>query len=282
MQTTKRKIQGLAAAFIGCVLLALPQNAFAAIQPETNWYSMPRDVSTEGYRIDWLIDITTVFCTILFAIMCYIMAKAYISHSKDKTAHYDHGDGRGQMLFACTVSAIVFLWVDGNLFYFSMRDLDEVFWNYEGYNAEEDVVRIEINGHQWAWDARYAGPDGEFNTGDDVLTLNDIRIPVGAPIYFQLASTDVIHSFYLPNLRTKQDAVPGYINHLLTEASETGEFDIACAQHCGAHHYLMKAVLTIMEPEDFDAWASEASRRSQLAFDADNSELNWGWSWKEI
>ena len=95
-------------------------------------------------------------------------------------------------------------------------------------------MRVEVNAHQWAWDVRYAGPDGKFNTQDDIVTLNDMRVPVGVPVVLQLASSDVMHSFSLPNFRVKQDAVPGHDQpHLVPGQARPGEFDIACAQHCG-------------------------------------------------
>lgn len=274
-------LRALPATLLGVWLINSP--AYAAVQPEESAWSLPRDVSVHGERIDWLIDITTVFVSILFVIMCYIMAVAFFKHTGgDAEVHYDHGTGKRQITFAMTVSTIIFLWIDGNLFYFSMKDLDEVFWNYDLPQQEEDVVLIEINAHQWAWDARYQGPDGVFNTADDIITLNDIRVPVDRPVVMQLASVDVIHSFYLPNLRMKQDATPGMINPMWFEADETGEFDIACAQHCGAHHYMMKGMLTILENDAYEAWAAEASRRSQLAYDESNAERQWGWPWKEI
>ena len=69
---------------------------------------------------------------------------------------------------------------------------------------------------------RYAGPDGKFNTRDDIVTTNDMRVPVGVPVLLQLAASDVLHSFSLPNFRIKQDAVPGMINRLWFQAKETG------------------------------------------------------------
>ena len=155
-------------------------------------------------------------------------------------------------------------------------------------------MRIEINAHQWAWEARYPGPDGKFDTNDDFVTINDVRIPVGVgpdgkpsteddiPVSFQLASTDVIHSFYLPNFRIKQDAVPGMINRMWLVATETGEVDIGCAQHCGVHHYKMKGSLTVMTKEDFDAWSKRMSEQAVLAHDPADDEANWGWDWREI
>lgn len=253
--------------------------ARADVQPERG-IGYPRDVSVEGYRIDWLLNITTLFCVILFVIMVIWMAIAIFKHNHTHTALYDHGDARSQLKTALSLSAVIFFVVDGNLYINSMKDLSEVFWNYDKPEADARAVRIEVNARQWVWDARYAGPDGEFNSPDDIVTFNDIRIPVGRPILMNLAATDVIHSIYLPNLRAKQDAVPGVINHMWFTARETGEFDIACAQHCGVNHYRMKGKLTILPVREYEAWARQASAASQRAYDPNDAEAHWGWAWE--
>ncbi len=255
--------------------------AQAAVQPEAG-IGYPKDVSLDGHRIDWLINITGVFCSILFVIMCAWIFTACAKHGRNHTAEYDHGNGKHSVTVALAVSAIIFLVVDGNLFITSMIDLSEAFWNWDIPKNNPDTVRIEVNGHQWAWDARYPGPDGQFNTDDDIITLNDIRIPVDTPIFMQFGSVDVIHSFYLPNLRMKQDATPSMINPMWFQATETGEFDIACAQHCGTHHYKMKGKLTILDKEDYAAWASHASELAKRAYNPDDLDSHWGWAWKEI
>lgn len=254
--------------------------AFADVEPERG-IGYPRDVSVDGHRIDWLLNITTVFCAILFVIMVIWMAIAIFKHNHKHEALYDHGNARSQLKFALSLSALIFFVVDGNLYVNSMIDLDEVFWNFKLPESHPRAVRIEVNARQWVWDARYAGPDDEFNTPDDIVTTNDIRVPVGVPVLMNLAAVDVIHSMYLPNLRAKQDAVPGVINHLWFRAKDTGEFDIACAQHCGANHYRMKGKLTILSGRDFEAWARQASAASERAYDPNDAEAHWGWRWEE-
>jgi cytochrome c oxidase subunit 2 len=189
------------------------------------------------------------------------------------------------------ISALIFFVVDGNLWFNSTIDVNTVYWNFGEAEKSPHAVRIEVNAHQWAWDARYAGADGKFNTADDVVTLNDIRVPVGlgadgkpdtaddVPVLFQIASTDVIHSFYLPNLRVKQDAMPGMVTRLWFVATETGEFDIGCAQHCGIHHYKMKGKLTIMPPDEYAAWLKAMSEQHARGFDPTDHEAQWGWEW---
>jgi cytochrome c oxidase subunit II len=262
-----------------CALLAyLGSLAQAAPQPESGW-GYPRDVSVEGYRIDWLLNVTSIFVGILFLIMAIWMGIAIVKHGRSHAAQHDHGSAKKQAIKALVLSALIFLIVDGNLFVNSIIDLDEAFWNFAKAETHPDAVRIEINAHQWAWDARYAGSDAEFGTADDIVTLNDIRVPKGVPIVLQLRSVDVIHSFYLPNLRQKVDVVPGTTTHLWFAAKETGEFEIACAQHCGVHHYKMKGILTIYEPERYRAWLDEAQANARVAYDAADMFAHWGWRW---
>ena len=270
------------------------QTAFAEPLGETSLWSLPRDLSRDGHRIDWLIGVTNIFVLILFVIMCVWMAWAVIKHNKDHEAEYDHGDSKHHVAVAMGISALIFFVVDGNLWFNSTIDVNTVYWDFEQADKSPDVVKIEINAHQWAWEARYPGPDGKFDTNDDFVTINDVRIPVGlgpdgkagteddVPVSFQLASTDVIHSFYLPNFRIKQDAVPGMITRMWLVAVEAGEVEIGCAQHCGVHHYKMKGSLTVMTEADFEAWSKRMSEQAVLAHDPADDEANWGWDWREI
>ena len=262
----------------GALLLYATRVAQAAPQPESGW-GYPRDVSVEGHRIDRLLNVTSVFVGILFLIMAVWMGIAIVKHGRRHGARHDHGSAKKQIIKALALSALIFFIVDGNLFVNSMIDLDEAFWNFAKAETSPDAVRIEINAHQWAWDARYAGSDGEFGTADDIVTLNDIRVPRGVPVVLALRSVDVIHSFYVPNLRQKVDVVPGTTTHLWFAARETGQFEIACAQHCGVHHYKMRGVLTIYEPERYRAWLGEAQANARIAYDAADAFAHWGWRW---
>ena len=270
----------LAAAAASGLFASMPASALAAPVPEEG-IGLPRDVSLDGHRIDWLIQITMAFVVILFVIMCVWIALALIKHGKGHKAEYDHGDARHQIRFAAGLSALIFFVVDGNLWFNSTMDVNNVFWNFAHAESKPDAVRIEINAHQWAWDARYAGPDGKFNTADDIVTLNDVRVPVDTPVIMHLASADVIHSFYLPNLRIKQDAMPGMINRMWFTATKVGEYDIGCAQHCGTNHYKMKGTLTVLSKEDYAKWAAEMSANGTRVYSEDDTGAHWGWDWTD-
>lgn len=263
----------------GALAILASSMVYAAPQPESG-IGLPRDISVEGHRIDWLIRVTGLFVTILFVIMCIWMLMAVIKHNKNHEAEYDHGNARHQVRFAAGLSAVIFFVVDGNLWVNSTVDVTSTFWNFEKAEKTPGAVRIEINAHQWAWDARYPGPDGKFNTADDVVTLNDIRIPVNTPVVFQIAAADVIHSFWIPNMRIKQDAMPGMINRMWISAKEVGQVDIACTQHCGTNHYKMKGTLTVLTAEEYAKWIAEASANGARSYNPDDKDSHWGWDWR--
>lgn len=131
-----------------------------------------------------------------------------------------------------------------------------------------DALIITVNAHMWWWEIRYQDPA----TGADVRTANEIRIPVGRPVYFALTSADVIHSFWVPQLAGKMDMLPGRMQHLLVTATEPGVWRGQCAEFCGAQHAQMAMHVVGLEPAAFDAWlaaqalpaAAPASERQML------------------
>ena len=263
------------------VLVTLSFSAAALADPIVGeGYGLPFDASRDGHRIDWLIEVTNIFVILLALAMCVWILYAVFKHNQDHKADYDHGDSKHHVAVAMGVSAIIFFVVDGNLWFNSTVDVNTVYWNFEESEKHPDAVRIEINAHQWAWDARYAGPDNKFNTADDVVTLNDIRVPNDVPVLFQIASTDVIHSFSLPNFRVKQDAMPGMVTRMRIWPAKIGEYDIGCTQHCGTNHYKMKGRLTVMSKADYASWHKAMSMHHARGFDAKDIAAHWGWDWK--
>lgn len=109
---------------------------------------------------------------------------------------------------------------------------------------------VSVTGHMWWWEVRYADPA----TGGDVLTANEIRIPSGRPVYVALASHDVIHSFWVPQLAGKMDMVPGRLQHLLLNADRPGVYRGQCAEFCGEQHARMALHVVALVPAEFDAW----------------------------
>lgn len=150
------------------------------------------------------------------------------------------------------------------------------------FPAEKDSLVIRVIAEQYAWNIHYPGPDGKFGPSrpdlisptnaigldrddpsakDDIVTINELHIPVGKPVIIHLSSKDVIHSFFLPVLRVKQDAIPGMTIPIWFEANRIGhDFEIACSQLCGLGHYRMRGQLSIDTPEEFSKWFAEQEK----------------------
>jgi len=115
----------------------------------------------------------------------------------------------------------------------------------------EGVV-IEVTGHKWWWDFRY--PD--FG----IITANEIYIPAGEPVLLKLKSADVVHSFWVPNLHGKMDAMPDVLNRFWIRADEPGSWRGQCAEFCGRQHALMAFEVVALPREEFDAWVLARQR----------------------
>lgn len=112
-----------------------------------------------------------------------------------------------------------------------------------------DDLRIAVAGEQFWWRVRYLRPDGA-----PVETANEVRVPVGRTVAFELESPDVIHSFWIPGLAGKVDMIPGRVNELVVRATRSGVFRGTCAEFCGLSHALMAFDVVAMEPAEFDRW----------------------------
>jgi cytochrome c oxidase subunit 2 len=139
----------------------------------------------------------------------------------------------------------------------------------------KDPVRLEVVGEQFGWSVHYAGPDGKLgkrkpelvhfsnpigldhadpDAADDVVMGNEMRLPVDRTAVIDLLSKDVIHSFFVPEFRIKQDAVPGLKIPMWVTPTKTGKFEITCAQLCGFAHSLMRGDVYVQTQEEYDAW----------------------------
>lgn len=124
--------------------------------------------------------------------------------------------------------------------------------------ANKNGLSIELSGHQWWWEVRY----NDVDASNIFTTANEIHIPVGVPVVFSLRSTDVIHSFWVPNLSGKKDLIPGKINTIWLQADKPGVYRGQCAEYCGLQHAKM-ALWVVAEPqEQFNAWRQNQTQTS--------------------
>jgi cytochrome c oxidase subunit 2 len=239
----------------------------------------PEDISSNGHLIEWLFNYTTIVNIFWFALVCVgLFGFSFVySQKRHKKPFYTHGNERKHLLVTALIGLGVFLSVDMVITKVSTHDIKEVFWNFP--EDSDEVVKVQVLAQQWAWNFRYAGLDGEFNTADDIVHLNTLTIPVGKKVMIQMTSKDVIHAFYLPNVRLKADAIPGRFAKMWFDTNKTGTYEIACAEMCGNHHYLMKAHMKVLSAEDYDRWLNESQSMAIATNDTENADLRWGWPW---
>ncbi|QDU31632.1 Alternative cytochrome c oxidase subunit 2 [Anatilimnocola aggregata] len=123
----------------------------------------------------------------------------------------------------------------------------------------------EITGRQFEWRIRYAGKDGIIGTEDDVFKVNDLHLPINEDVVLLIKSQDVLHSFFLPHLRVKQDVVPGMQQFVWFQAKRPGTYDIVCAELCGWGHYKMRGRFVVQNRAEFDKWLEQAWQEQEVS-----------------
>lgn len=252
----------------------------------TEWMRLPPLASAHGQQIDNLIGWIHIFMFVLFigwgAFLIYVLAR--FRKSRNPVANYSGVKSHMSSYLEGGVLVVELVL----LFAFSIP-----LWaaRVDHVPSERDALVVHVTGEQFAWNVRYAGPDGKFGrtdiklvdttdnplgldredpaAKDDVITLNQLYLPVNRPVIVKLRSKDVIHSFGVPEFRVKQDAIPGltipiwFIPNITTAEMRTRtgkpefQYEIACAQLCGLGHYRMRGFVTVLSAEEFQKWMDE-------------------------
>jgi cytochrome c oxidase subunit 2 len=120
----------------------------------------------------------------------------------------------------------------------------------------EGAIQVNVVGKQWMWKIQH--PNGKTLT-------NELRIPTGRPVQITMTSQDVIHSFFVPAFRQKQDVLPGKFTTMWFEANKTGTYPLFCAEYCGTEHSRMIGKVIVMDPIDYEQWLSAANVLTPVA-----------------
>ncbi|MBI2149067.1 MAG: cytochrome-c oxidase [Acidobacteria bacterium] len=239
---------------------------------QRRWW-LPELASLHGIDIDRVflvtLAITGVFFILLQGVLAYFSFR-YGENGRDRARYWIRP--ALEKRFALIAGIIIF-GVDVTIF-----ALGESNWFRAWGPSPEGTPVVEVMGEQFAWNFRYPGPDGAFGKTearlisstnpfgvdktdpaavDDILSVNQLHLPEDKPVRLRIRSHDVIHSFFLPHQRVKQDAVPGMQIELWFVPRRAGQFEIACSQLCGLGHYRMRAFLTVEPREAFDKWLAD-------------------------
>lgn len=247
-------------------LLALAPEASAEVR-ETNLYWAPEAATVGAKKVDTLLNFIFYLTAAVFVLTQSVYIYYLVKYRKrpGSKAYYSHGNNKLEIIWTAIPTAI-FL----GLVIYSNR-----LWGELHSPPPEGAVQVDVVSYQFGWDMRYAGADGQLGkvdvgtysvdnrfglvpddaAGDDDFSSTELVIPVNKPVHIYLHSRDVIHSFYVPQFRLYQAAVPGRtIAWVWFEPTRTGNFELACSQICGSGHYNMKAPIRVVTQEEFEKW----------------------------
>ncbi len=213
-----------------------------------SWW-LPEDVSTYGKDIDFLFYLIYYITggTFILVAVAMITFLVLYRHKEGRRATYTHGNTTLEIVWTIVPTLILVV----------LTFLSVPTWARIKMQMPKTDLQILVTAKQFNWQVTYPGPDGKFGTEDDRTFDNEVHVPVGKPVLLILKSRDVIHSFYMPNLRFKQDAVPGREIHQWFEATKPGKYEIPCAELCGFGHSGMRGWLFVHTPEDYQKWVKE-------------------------
>lgn len=218
------------------------------------WYNIAKAQSfmpTQGTEIakqvdnlyGFLLITSLIACILVIGGMIYFAWKYKRKTPNDKTAYISHS------------AALEFLWSFIPLVIF----LGVFAWGWYIYHEmrtmPKDALEINVLGKQWAWEIEYK---------NGFKSVNEVVVPINQDVKLLLASSDVIHSFYIPSFRIKQDAVPGRYTALWFNANKLGEFHVFCTEYCGTAHSGMIGKLRVVTREEFDKYMEEGQEEGQL------------------
>ncbi len=259
------------AAFLVCMTVVSVYFFWAKV-----WW-FPPAINDLGHEIDAQFARTFLITGVVFVLAQLGLACAVFKF-RDRGQKAIYFEGNNTMEIVWTLATIV-LFVGLGLY--ARNAWAEVHF----MGAEPGALQIEVTGQQFVWNFRYAGADGKFgrekpelvsaSTGNpvgldptDPVSKDDIvspviAVPAGREVELTIRSQDVTHSFFVRELRLKQDAVPGMEIHMHFTATEPGDYEIVCAQLCGLGHYRMHSILSVMSETDFQKWMKDQEAANQ-------------------
>jgi len=206
----------------------------------------PVSASAQAVSIDWLWSWEIVAISFLFALIVVPMAYSLVvfRRKKGETGDGEHIEGNDRLEIAWTVAPLFLVIIFA---YMGSYSLNEVTRQYP------DAVNIKVKGQQFVWTFEY--PEyGVFS--------NELHLPVDKPVLLKMESADVLHSFWVPEFRLKQDLVPGRVTEYRVTPSLEGTYQVRCAELCGMSHSYMTANVIVESQESYDAWLAEEARRA--------------------
>jgi cytochrome c oxidase subunit 2 len=231
----------LSAIKVGVISVIIGAIGVVAILVTPSWF--PEDAAVQATRQDQLYLALMIMSSFIMAVVCtFLVYSVWKWRARPGDENRDGPPIHGNTTLEIVWTVVPTLLVVG----FAIAAGVVLIKNETTY---KDELVVKVTGQQFAWSFQYS--NGVKST---VLVLKKDQ-----PTQFDITSLehDVIHSFYVPQFRVKADAVPGIMNHTYATPTKTGTFTLICTELCGAGHSLMRAVVKVMEPDQFDQWLSQ-------------------------
>jgi cytochrome c oxidase subunit II len=214
---------------------------------------LPEDVSTFGPDIDSMIRLIFYVVGFFFILAEGALLAFVILYRRREggRAAFVRGDSLRELAWVLIpVVIVVFLDV-------AIDVRAKPIWDLVKEQSPPPALTVKLESLQFGWEFTYPGPDGKFGTADDLVQTTTLTVPAGQVVRLIIGSKDVIHSFYVPQLRLRQDAVPGREIPVWFEATRPGKYEIGCSQLCGISHFAMKGILRVLTTEDYQEWVKQ-------------------------
>jgi cytochrome c oxidase subunit 2 len=210
---------------------------------------LPENVSTYGGQIDHLFYVIYYLtAATFFAVQISLVVFLFMYRDRPgRRATYTHGNTTLEIVWTAVPAVILAV----------LALVSRSTWAEVKETQPPSDFQIRVSGKQFNWEIAYPGPDGKLGTDDDVQMDNDFHVPVNKVVRIQLQSRDVIHSFFVPQFRLKQDAVPGRSIPVWFKATKPGKYEVPCAELCGFGHSGMRGFVYVDTPEAYETWARE-------------------------
>jgi cytochrome c oxidase subunit 2 len=264
------------AALGGVLLFLIIAAVLGTIAARQRWW-LPPLASAHGAEIDRLFIITFGIISVAFVLVHGVLALLV-------WLYRERGEGRASYWHEHRLLEAAYTIVPAVV----MAGLTLTaagLWSRVYSAPPRDALVVEVRAEQFGWKARYPGPDGTFGridpkqfhptqnrmamdradpAGSDDLVIDistgELHLVVNRPAEIRLRSKDVLHSFFVPAFRVKQDAVPGITVSTWFTPTRTGSYEIACAELCGVGHYVMRGKIVVQTQEEFDTWLAAQAR----------------------
>jgi cytochrome c oxidase subunit 2 len=212
-----------------------------------HWW-FPSNASSVGGQVDSLFYVIlyitgAVFVLVEAALLIFLVR---YRRREGRKAEYIEGSTKAEIIWTA-IPAVILV---------SLALFSQPLWSKikDAGRYPTNADRLGVEAKQFEWHFTYPGPDGKLGTDDDVMKIDSLHLVVNRDYVIELTSRDVVHDFFIPAFRIKQDAVPGMKILVWIRPTVVGTYELACAELCGLGHYRMRALVYVQTQQEFNAW----------------------------